>query len=36
MYDRLDSTLTNLNSLLTDFQADPGRYLKEMRIVDLF
>ncbi|PIQ63415.1 MAG: hypothetical protein COV99_02695 [Bacteroidetes bacterium CG12_big_fil_rev_8_21_14_0_65_60_17] len=36
LYHRMDSTLASLNSLLTDFQQDPGRYLKEMRIIDLF
>jgi phospholipid/cholesterol/gamma-HCH transport system substrate-binding protein len=36
LYDRTDSLLTSLNSLLLDFQTNPGRYLKEMRIVDLF
>jgi len=36
LYHRLDSTLATVNSLLADFQQDPGRYLKEMRIVDLF
>ncbi len=36
LYHQMDSTLATLNSLLADFQKDPGRYLKEMRIVDLF
>lgn len=36
MYHKMDSTLTGLNALMADFQANPGRYLKEMRIVDLF
>lgn len=36
MYHKMDSTLTGLNALIADFQANPGRYLKEMRIVDLF
>lgn len=36
MYHRMDSTLSGLNGLIADFQANPGRYLKEMRLVDLF
>lgn len=36
LYHRMDSTLATMNSLMADFQQDPGRYLKEMRIVDLF
>jgi len=36
MYHRMDSTLSALNSLMADFQENPGRYLKEMKLVDLF
>ncbi|NNF04854.1 MAG: MCE family protein [Rhodothermales bacterium] len=36
MYLKLDSTLTGLNALMTDFRANPGRYMKELRLVDLF
>ena len=36
MYEKLDSTLNGINSLLTDFQNNPAKYLKEMKIVDLF
>lgn len=36
MYHRMDSTLSGLNALISDFQANPGRYLKEMKLVDLF
>jgi len=36
MYHRMDSTLTGLNALIADFQVNPGRYLKEMKLVDLF
>ena len=36
LYLKLDSTLTNLNGLMADFRANPGRYMKELRLVDLF
>jgi len=36
MYHRLDSTLTGINALVADFQNNPGKYLKEMKLVDLF
>lgn len=36
IYHRTDSLLASLDALLVDFRANPGRYLKEMRIVDLF
>lgn len=36
MYLKLDSTLTGLNALMADFRTNPGRYLKELRLVDLF
>jgi phospholipid/cholesterol/gamma-HCH transport system substrate-binding protein len=36
MYHRMDSTLTGLNELIADFRDNPARYLKEMKLVDLF
>ncbi len=36
LYRRTDSVLVSIEALLADFRANPGRYLKEMRIVDLF
>lgn len=36
LYHRTDSLLISLEALMNDFKANPGRYLKEMRIVDLF
>ena len=36
LYHRADSLLVSLDALLVDFRANPGRYLKEMRLVDLF
>jgi phospholipid/cholesterol/gamma-HCH transport system substrate-binding protein len=36
LYNRLDSTLTGLNNLMADFQNNPAKYLKEMKLVDLF
>jgi phospholipid/cholesterol/gamma-HCH transport system substrate-binding protein len=36
LYHRTDSVLISLEALLADFKANPGKYLKEMRIVDLF
>lgn len=36
LYHRLDSTLTGLNNLMADFQNNPAKYLKEMKLVDLF
>jgi phospholipid/cholesterol/gamma-HCH transport system substrate-binding protein len=36
LYRRTDSLLISLEALMNDFRANPGRYLKEMRIVDLF
>lgn len=36
LYVRLDTTSTRLNRLLLDFEQNPGRYLREMRIVDFF
>lgn len=36
LYHRTDSLLTSIQALVNDFQVDPGKYLKEMRLVDLF
>lgn len=36
MYYKMDSTLSSLNSLMKDFQDHPGKYLKELRLVDIF
>lgn len=36
LYHRTDSLLVSLDALLQDFRANPGRYLQEMRLVDLF
>ena len=36
LYVRLDSTLRRSNGLLTDFQRNPGRYLKHLKLVDIF
>ena len=36
MYHKMDSTLDALNTLLADFQTDPGKYLGKMKLVDLF
>jgi len=36
LYNKLDSTLTNLNKLLVDFQTDPKRYLKHLDLVEIF
>jgi len=36
LYHRTDSLLASLDALLVDFRTSPGRYLKEMRLVDLF
>jgi phospholipid/cholesterol/gamma-HCH transport system substrate-binding protein len=36
LYVKLDSALTALNRLIADFQSDPGRYLEEMRLIDVF
>jgi len=35
MYEKLDSTLSNLNLLMSDFRDHPEKYLKEMRLVDI-
>ena len=36
LYHNLNTAATNLNQLVTDFQADPKRYLRELRLVDIF
>lgn len=36
LYVRLDSAATSLNSILDDFQQNPGRYLKDMTLVRVF
>jgi phospholipid/cholesterol/gamma-HCH transport system substrate-binding protein len=36
MYQKTDSLLNSIQALINDFQENPGRYLKEMRLVDLF
>lgn len=36
LYTRLDSTLGNLNRILLDFEQNPKRYLKDLKLVDVF
>lgn len=36
MYHKMDSTLNGLNALMADFKTNPGKYLGEMKLVDLF
>jgi len=36
MYVKLDSTLDGVNTLLLDFQTHPRKYLRELKLVDLF
>lgn len=36
LYERLDSTLTSLNQLISDFHTDPGRFLRELQLIDIF
>jgi phospholipid/cholesterol/gamma-HCH transport system substrate-binding protein len=36
LYYQLDSTLTNINSILGDFQENPRKYLRELRLVKIF
>lgn len=36
LYVRLDSLLTGVDELVSDFKKNPRRYLREMKIVDLF
>lgn len=36
LYTQMDSTLANVNALVLDVQNNPGRYLRELRLVDVF
>ena len=36
LYYRIDSTVTNLNSLLIDLQDNPVKYMRALRLVDIF
>ncbi len=36
LYHNLNTTATNLNQLVLEFQADPKRFLKDLRLVDVF
>lgn len=36
MYHKMDSTLNGINMLVLDFKTNPGKYLGEMKLVDLF
>ncbi|MEM1095254.1 MAG: MlaD family protein [Bacteroidota bacterium] len=36
LYHRLDSTTASMNSLLQDIEKDPVKYLRALRIIDLF
>ncbi len=36
LYQNLDSTAVNMNRLLVDLRLNPGRYLRELKVVDLF
>ncbi|ACY49223.1 MlaD family protein [Rhodothermus marinus] len=36
LYLKLDTTLTGLNRILRDFETNPGRYLRELRLIDVF
>lgn len=36
LYHRLDSTLTSLNHLLVSLERNPGRFMRELRLIDLF
>lgn len=36
VYQKMDSVLTNLDALLEDFRNNPDKYLKELRLVDIF
>lgn len=36
LYNNLNTAATNLNQLVADFQADPKRYLKDLKLVDVF
>lgn len=36
LYAKLDSAATGVNRILADFEENPGRYLRELRLVDIF
>jgi phospholipid/cholesterol/gamma-HCH transport system substrate-binding protein len=36
LYHNLDSTMANLNRLLISFERNPGRFLRELTLIDLF
>lgn len=36
LYNELVNTATTMNAVLQDLQANPGRYLRELRLVDIF
>ena len=36
LYAKLDSAATNVNRILENFEANPGRYLRELRLIDVF
>lgn len=36
MYYRIDSTLTHMNALLIDFRENPVKYMRALRLVDIF
>lgn len=36
LYNQLDSLATTMNGVLSDFKSNPRRYLRELKIVDLF
>ena len=36
LYYRMDSTLTSVNRLMTDFKKNPVRYMRALRLVDIF
>jgi len=36
LYHQLDTTLANLNRILLDFERDPKRYLKDLKLIDVF
>ena len=36
LYTKLDITLTNLNRILLDFEQNPKKYLKDLKLVDVF
>jgi len=35
-YEKMDSVLTNLGELLSDFRNHPDKYLKELRLIEIF